>query len=56
MANTPQPPLMIRASISADEWQAIRQRALTDRRPVQDLVADALRTAYLPTRQAEARS
>lgn len=39
-------PIMIRAKITQDEWTALRQRALSERRSVAELVADALRTTY----------
>jgi hypothetical protein len=40
-------PIMLRASITADEWTALRQLALARKVRTADLVADALRTAYL---------
>jgi hypothetical protein len=38
---------MLRASITSDEWTALRKLALDRKVRTTDLVADALRTAYL---------
>jgi hypothetical protein len=40
-------PIMLRASITSDEWTALRKLALDRKVRTADLVADALRTAYL---------
>jgi len=39
-------PIMLRARITDAEYHALKVRAAQDRRPVADLVADALRAAY----------
>jgi hypothetical protein len=41
------PGVMLRASLTQDEWTALRKLALDRKARVADLVADALRTAYL---------
>jgi hypothetical protein len=40
-------PIILRASLTQDEWTALRKLALDRKARVSDLVADALRTAYL---------
>jgi hypothetical protein len=40
-------PIMLRASITADEWKLLRTLAIKRGVRTADLVADALRTAYL---------
>jgi hypothetical protein len=40
-------PIMLRASLTQDEWTTLRKLALDRKARVADLVADALRTAYL---------
>jgi hypothetical protein len=40
-------PIMLRASITSDEWTVLRKLALDRKVRTADLVADALRTAYL---------
>lgn len=40
-------PIMLRASITSDEWKLIRTLAIKRQTRTADLVADALRTAYL---------
>jgi hypothetical protein len=40
-------PIMLRATITADEWSEIRQLAIRRKARTADLVADALRTVYL---------
>lgn len=42
-------PIMVRASITADEWERLRIAALKENRPAKDLVGDAIR-AYLRTK------
>jgi hypothetical protein len=37
---------MVRAALTADEWKRLRQLALEQDRPTQQLVADALRATY----------
>jgi hypothetical protein len=39
-------PIMIRAKITQDEWTQLRHIALSERRAVADLTADALRATY----------
>lgn len=46
---------MVRARLTADEWTALRTLALTVKRPVADLVADAIRNAY-PAEMEAARN
>jgi hypothetical protein len=40
-------PILLRASLTPDEWTELRKLALDRKARVADLVADALRTAYL---------
>jgi hypothetical protein len=40
-------PIMLRASLTSDEWKLLRTLAIKRGVRTADLVADALRTAYL---------